>query len=216
MKKFIKLSSIIMASSILFCLSGCGNSESDYKSAISEHMRIQHDVSIDSYQRFNIYDNGVAHAYVNVTTGLEVGESGGMSAKLTVDEYCNITSCSFCDTLGANAGKGDETISENSALETSTKYQNFILRKTEQLTGFVISVEMGNYEEREVIENGRTYIDIFAFINIEEMAGTPIYSNSVFKLYAIINPDDEEDLFIAITGNSTGEIYRYDHTSIPH
>lgn len=60
------------------------------------------------------------------------------------------------------------------------------------------------------------YIDVFAFINIEEMAGTPIDVGSAFQLYALINPDNEEDLFIVITGNSTGEIYRYDHTSIPH
>ena len=75
---------------------------------------------------------------------------------------------------------------------------------------------MCNYREQEIVENGHTYIDVFAFINIEEMAGTPIDVGSAFQLYALINPDNEEDLFIVITGNSTGEIYRYDHTSIPH
>ena len=48
------------------------------------------------------------------------------------------------------------------------------------------------------------------------MAGTAINSSSPFQLYALINPDNKEDLFIVITGNSTGEIYRYDNTSIPH
>ena len=50
----------------------------------------------------------------------------------------------------------------------------------------------------------------------QQVAGTPIDVGSAFQLYALINPDNEEDLFIVITGNSTGEIYRYDHTSIPH
>lgn len=101
MKKFIKLSSIIMVISMvismLFCLSGCGKSESAYKSAISEHMRSEHGVSIDSYQSFNIYDNGAASADVNVTAGFEGGGSIGMSAQITVDEECNISSCSWCD-----------------------------------------------------------------------------------------------------------------------
>lgn len=100
--------------------------------------------------------------------------------------------------------------------ESSTVYQSYIIDTAEQLTGFSISVEMGNYREQEIVENGHTYIDVFAFINIEEMAGTPIDVGSAFQLYALINPDNEEDLFIVITGNSTGEIYRYDHTSIPH
>lgn len=96
MKKFIKLSSIIVAISMLFCLSGCGKSESDYKSAISEHMRSEHGVYIDFYQSFD-YDNEGASADVNVTAGLEGGGSIGMSAQLTVDEDCNISSCSWCD-----------------------------------------------------------------------------------------------------------------------
>lgn len=68
MKKFIKLSSIIVAISMLFCLSGCGKSESDYKSAISEHMRSEHGVYINSYQSFD-YDNKGASADANVTEG---------------------------------------------------------------------------------------------------------------------------------------------------
>lgn len=97
MKKFIKLSSIITVISILFCLSGCGKSESDYKSAISDHMRSEHGVSIDSYQSFNIYDDGGASADVAVTAQTDFGASIGMSAQLTVDEDCNISSCSWCD-----------------------------------------------------------------------------------------------------------------------
>ena len=97
MKKFIKLSAIIMVIRILFCLSGCGKSESEYKSAISEHMRSEHGVSIDSYESFSISDNGGASANVNVTAGLEGGGSIGMRAQLTVDEECNISSCSWCD-----------------------------------------------------------------------------------------------------------------------
>ena len=97
MKKFIKLSSIIMVISLLFCLSGCGKSESEYKSAISEHMRSEHGVSIDSYESFSISDNGGASANVNVTEWLEGGGSIGMRAQLTVDEECNISSCSWCD-----------------------------------------------------------------------------------------------------------------------
>ena len=47
MKKFIKLFSVLMAISMLFCLFGCEkseslfgykNSKSDYKSAMSEHL----------------------------------------------------------------------------------------------------------------------------------------------------------------------------------
>ena len=98
MKKFIKLSSIMLVISLLFCLSGCGKSESDYKSAISEHMRSEHVVlSIDSYESFSISDNGGASASVNVTAPIEGGGSIGMRAQLTVDEECNISSCSWCD-----------------------------------------------------------------------------------------------------------------------
>lgn len=97
MKKFIKLSSIIMVISLLFYLSGCGKSESEYKSAISDHMRSEHGVSIDSYEIFSIRDNDGASANVNVTAGLEGGGSIGMRALLTVDEDCNISSCSWCD-----------------------------------------------------------------------------------------------------------------------
>lgn len=97
MKKFIKLSSIIMVISLLFCLSGCGKSESEYKSAISEHMRSEHGASIDSYESFSISDNGGASANVNVTAEIEGGGSIGMRAQLTVDEECNISSCSWCD-----------------------------------------------------------------------------------------------------------------------
>lgn len=72
MKKFIKLSSVVMVISLLFCLSGCGKSESDYKSAISEYMRSEHGVSIDSYEGFSISDNGGAS--VNVTVEVEGAE----------------------------------------------------------------------------------------------------------------------------------------------
>ena len=171
-------------------LIGRSKSEAEYRSAVYAHITDSHGEAIDSYDSFVLSDNGEAY----------------------------IISCSLCDTFGSHAGKSDEPTSENWDWDDggSTLYQEFILRKTEQLTGFVISLEMDNYEEHEIVENGHAYIDVFAFINIEEMAGTPIDVGSAFQLYALINPDNEEDLFIVITGNSTGEIYRYDHTSIPH
>lgn len=107
MKKIIKLLSIIMVISMLFCLFGCekseslfghGRSESDYKSAMSEHMQNEHKSSINSYTSFNIYDDGGAYAEVQVTAHL-AGSDGtiGMSNKLSVDKDCNISSCSWCD-----------------------------------------------------------------------------------------------------------------------
>lgn len=107
MKKFMKLLSIIMVISMLFCLFGCekseflfgyGRSESDYKSAMSEHMKNEHKSSITSYTSFNIYDDGGAYADVQVTASL-AGSSGtiGMSNELAVDKDGNISSCSWCD-----------------------------------------------------------------------------------------------------------------------
>lgn len=98
MKKFIKLSSIIMAISILFSLSGCGKSESEYKSAISQHMRSEHGVSINSYESFNISNNGGASANLSVTAHLAYGEGTiEMSADISVDNECNVSSCSWCN-----------------------------------------------------------------------------------------------------------------------
>lgn len=183
----------------------------DYKTAIAEHMKVTHGLSIDNYESFYTNEDGSASASVKVTVAIEKGlGSMGMSADLQLNEDCRVDSCSLCDLgIGYNGGAPKQE-------KSSTSYRDYILRKAEELTGFAISVELDNYEEHEVTENGRTYIDIFAFINIEKMAGTSINSTGVFQLYAIINPDNEEDLFIAITGNATGEIYRYDHTSVPH
>ena len=197
---------------------GRSKSEAEYRSAVYAHITDSHGEAIDSYDSFVLSDNGEAYITVTFKAALEMGGYLNAQADLVLDDECNIISCSFCDMFGSHAGKSDEPTSENWDWDDggSTLYQEFILRKTEQLTGFVISLEMDNYEEHEIVENGHTYIDVFAFINIEEMAGTPIDVGSAFQLYALINPDNEEDLFIVITGNSTGEIYRYDHTSIPH
>lgn len=199
-------------------LIGRSKSEAEYRSAVYAHITDSHGEAIDSYDSFVLSDNGEAYITVSFKAALEMGGYLNAQADLVLDDECNIISCSFCDTFGSHAGKSDEPTSENWDWDDggSTLYQEFILRKTEQLTGFVISLEMDNYEEHEIVENGHAYIDVFAFINIEEMAGTPIDVGSVFQLYALINPDNEEDLFIVITGNSTGEIYRYDNTSIPH
>ena len=197
-----------------FCMSGCQanqeKQEQNSKAAIREHLDTIHGLSVGNYESFRLNEDCSASATVKVTVALEGLGSMEMSCELRLDESCQITSCSLCNMgIGYNGGAQDLG-------ESSTVYQSYIIDTAEQLTGFSISVEMGNYREQEIVENGHTYIDVFAFINIEEMAGTPIDVGSAFQLYALINPDNEEDLFIVITGNSTGEIYRYDHTSIPH
>lgn len=197
-----------------FCMSGCQanqeKQEQNSKAAIREHLDTIHGLSVGNYESFRLNEDCSASATVKVTVALEGLGSMEMSCELRLDESCQITSCSLCNMgIGYNGGAQDLG-------ESSTVYQSYIIDTAEQLTGFSISVEMGNYREQEIVENGHTYIDVFAFINIEEMAGTPIDVGSTFQLYALINPDNEEDLFIVITGNSTGEIYRYDHTSIPH
>lgn len=205
------LTMIIFLPDIVYSFANKTADEADYKSAIAEHMGSKHGLSINGYKSFNMIAGGGASASVKVTVAIERGlGSMEMSPELHLDEDCQITYCSLCDIgVGYNGGAPKQE-------KSSTSHRDYILRKAEELTGFSISVELDNYEEHEVTENGRTYIDIFAFINIEKMAGTSINSTSVFQLYAIINPDNEEDLFIAITGNATGEIYRYDHTSVPH
>ena len=197
-----------------FCMSGCQanqeKQEQNSKAAIREHLDTIHGLSVGNYESFRLNEDCSASATVKVTVALEGLGSMEMSCELRLDESCQITSCSLCNMgIGYNGGAQDLG-------ESSTVYQSYIIDTAEQLTGFSIPVEMGNYREQEIVENGHTYIDVFAFINIEEMAGTPIDVGSAFQLYALINPDNEEDLFIVITGNSTGEIYRYDHTSIPH
>ena len=197
-----------------FCMSGCQanqeKQEQNSKAAIREHLDTIHGLSVGNYESFRLNEDCSASATVKVTVALEGLGSMEMSCELRLDESCQITSCSLCNMgIGYNGGAQDLG-------ESSTVYQSYIIDTAEQLTGFSISVEMGNYREQEIVENGHTYIDVFAFINIEEMAGKPIDVGSAFQLYALINPDNEEDLFIVITGNSTGEIYRYDHTSIPH
>lgn len=211
MKKYAPILMIF----ICLCMCGCSanqdNQKQSCKTAIAAHMSDIHGLSINDYENIHVYDDNSVSATVEVTVAIENGlGSMEMSVDLRLDENHEIDSCSLCD-LGVGYNGGAQVIEESTVI-----YRDFILRKTEQLTGFVISVEMDNYEEHEITESGQTYIDIFAFINIEEMVGTPINSDSVFQLYALVNPDNEEDLFIAITGNSTGEIYRYDHTSIPH
>ena len=197
-----------------FCMSGCQanqeKQEQNSKAAIREHLDTIHGLSVGNYESFRLNEDCSASATVKVTVALEGLGSMEMSCELRLDESCQITSCSLCNMgIGYNGGAQDLG-------ESSTVYQSYIIDTAEQLTGFSISVEMCNDREQEIVENGHTYIDVFAFINIEEMAGTPIDVGSAFQLYALINPDNEEDLFIVITGNSTGEIYRYDHTSIPH
>lgn len=99
MKRFIKLLSIIIAISMVFCLSGCdkGKSEADYKSAISAHMRNEHNSSVVSYSTFNIKSDGGASAQVNVSVQFEMGGTSEMRAELIVDKDCNIYSCNWCD-----------------------------------------------------------------------------------------------------------------------
>ena len=209
MKKHIPIFIIF----VLFCLCmyGCSANKSKQeqaaKIAFEEHMNDTHGASINSYDYLNVESDGRCIANVKVATTSGTDSNYQETAEtLRLDKNCNIEYCSLCSI---------ERLMHKSE-EPSDKYQNYILQKTEQLTGFVISLEMNNYREREVTANGQTYVDIFAFINIEEMAGTKIYTSTVFQLYALINPDNEEDLYIRITGNSTGEIYLYDNTSFPH
>lgn len=210
-----------------FCMSGCQanqeKQEQNSKAAIREHLDTIHGLSVRNYESFRLNEDCSASATVKVTVALEGLGSMEMSCELRLDESCQITSCSLCN-MGIGYNGGAQDLEGASASyddvadlgESSTVYQSYIIDTAEQLTGFSISVEMGNYREQEIVESGHSYIDIFAFINIEEMAGTAINSSSPFQLYALINPDNKEDLFIVITGNSTGEIYRYDNTSIPH
>lgn len=210
-----------------FCMSGCQanqeKQEQNSKAAIREHLDTIHGLSVRNYESFRLNEDCSASATVKVTVALEGLGSMEMSCELRLDESCQITSCSLCN-MGIGYNGGAQDLEGASASyddvpdlgESSTVYQSYIIDTAEQLTGFSISVEMGNYREQEIVESGHSYIDIFAFINIEEMAGTAINSSSSFQLYALINPDNKEDLFIVITGNSTGEIYRYDNTSIPH
>lgn len=210
-----------------FCMSGCQanqeKQEQSFKAAIREHLDTIHGLSVRNYESFHLNEDCSASATVKVTVALEGLGSMEMSCELRLDESCQITSCSLCN-MGIGYNGGAQDLEGASASyddvpdlgESSTVYQSYIIDTAEQLTGFSISVEMGNYREQEIVESGHSYIDIFAFINIEEMAGTAINSSSPFQLYALINPDNKEDLFIVITGNSTGEIYRYDNTSIPH
>lgn len=98
MKKFIKISSIIITISLLFCLSGCGKSETEYKSAMSEHMIKEHGVSINSYESFTISDNGGASGILNVTAQLaDMDGTIEMNAEVSVDDECNVIYCSWCD-----------------------------------------------------------------------------------------------------------------------
>ena len=210
-----------------FCMSGCQanqeKQEQNSKAAIREHLDTIHGLSVRNYESFRLNEDCSASATVKVTVALEGLGSMEMSCELRLDESCQITSCSLCN-MGIGYNGGAQDLEGASASyddvpdlgESSTVYQSYIIDTAEQLTGFSISVEMGNYREQEIVESSHSYIDIFAFINIEEMAGTAINSSSSFQLYALINPDNKEDLFIVITGNSTGEIYRYDNTSIPH
>lgn len=193
---------------LCLCMYGCSANKSKQeqaaKIAFEEHMNDTHGASINSYDYLKVESDGRCIANVKVTTTSGTDFNYQETAEtLRLDKNCNIEYCSLCSI---------ERLGHKSE-EPSDKYQNYILQKTEQLTGFVISLEMNNYREREVTANGQTYVDIFAFINIEEMAGTKIYTSTVFQLYALINPDNEEDLYIRITGNSTGEIYLYDNTS---
>lgn len=191
------------------CMYGCNtnqdNQERAYKTAIAKHLNDIHGLSIDNYEYFHINEYGAI-----ASVALEMDDSMDI-IDLVLDQNHGIDYCYLCDWEAEDNEDGQEPE------DLSDMYQDFILRKTEQLTGFSISLEMGNYEEHEITEYGHTYIGVTAFINIEEMAGTYINFPEVFQLYAVINQDDTEDLFIAITGNSTGEIYRYDHLiSYPH
>lgn len=101
MRRFARLLSAIMVISILLCLSSCGKSgksESEYKSAISKHMREEHDLSINSYESFNIKDNGGADALIRVTAQLALGDGTiELKTRIELDKDCNVTSCSWCN-----------------------------------------------------------------------------------------------------------------------
>lgn len=107
MKKIIKTVMIIMVISILFSLVGCEkmeslfgyeNKEAKYKTAMSDHMQNEHKSTITSYTSFDVYDNGGAHADVQITAHLAGGDGTiGMRNELSVDEDCNISSCDWCD-----------------------------------------------------------------------------------------------------------------------
>lgn len=98
MKKFIKLLSAVLLFSMIFCLNGCGKSESEYKSAISEHMSKKHGISIISYESFSISDNGGAFAKLGVMAPLARGDGNiEVSVKVSVDDECNVSSCPWCD-----------------------------------------------------------------------------------------------------------------------
>lgn len=97
MKNFMKPLLTFMAVGLLLCLGGCNKSESEYKLAITEHMRSEHGVQrIDSYNSFRINDNGSAAANVNVTVATVGDGSMDMRNDLTLDRDCKITSCGWC------------------------------------------------------------------------------------------------------------------------
>lgn len=96
MKKLIKSLSAFTAIAVMLCLSGCSKTESEYKSAISEHMRNEHGVQYVSYNSFRINDNGSAEADINVTVATIGDGSMGMRNELTLDKECKISSCGWC------------------------------------------------------------------------------------------------------------------------
>ena len=92
------IAAIIAVSSFLLILSGCGKSESDYKSAISNHMSEKHSSSILSYEEFDMDSNG-ATAKIKVSATLGYGDGGfiELSKSISLDSECNVSSCSSCN-----------------------------------------------------------------------------------------------------------------------
>lgn len=159
----------------------------------------------------NIYENSIAllfsyaDDFIFKRDGSNLVEIGSNETPGSQIRYEKISDLSYLDY------KGETEIPDTSL------YQDYILKKAEELTGFKISWHMDNYDEGEYAENGQTYITIDAFINIDKTAETNIQNYSgVFRLIAVVNKNNENDLFLAITSNSTGEIYRYDHSSVTH
>lgn len=102
MKRSTKLFAVMMVIGILFSFGGCGKSESDksesdYKSAISAHMKSEHGVNVGSYQYLTMEDSGGASARISVKAQTDFEAEIDMSAKIDLDEKGNVAICSWCD-----------------------------------------------------------------------------------------------------------------------
>ena len=71
--------------------------ESDYKSAIYEHMKQEHNANIGTYKLFKVYDGGGAHAIITITKRLYDDGIIDLSNEIELSEYLTVRSCLWCD-----------------------------------------------------------------------------------------------------------------------